>query len=169
MSIHLFSAEVGGYFAPVVGVPLADLGGVTIGAEPVLGAVDIVPQFGGGGILWELAFTHFLPHPRESIDRVGVDNLVEMVFLQIAEAMNDGKELADIVGALGCLIMEDTRTRGDIDALILHHAGIAAAGRIDGEGIEDGDIGGVGIGTDGGEAFVVDEEDVFTSFTSWTS
>ena len=52
--------------------------------------------------------------------------------------MNDGQKLADVVGAHGRLVVEHLLAGGYIYALILHHAGVAAAGGIDGKAVELG-------------------------------
>lgn len=164
----LFSAEVRRNLTPVVGVPLAYLGDVAVGAEPVLGAVDIVPQLGSAGVLGQLAFAYFLPYPRHGVDRVGIDNLVQVVFLEVGEAVDDGQELADIVGALFGAVVEDTGSRGDVDALVFHHARVAAAGSVDGQRVEHWCI--FCARFYGGHAVLVDDENTrSTRFSRYSS
>ena len=70
--------------------------------------------------------------------------------------MDDGQELADVVGALGGHVVEHLRAGGDVDALVLHHAGVAAAGRVDGQRIEHGRV--VGAGLHGGHTVVINKK-----------
>ena len=58
------------------------------------------------------------------------------MLLEVGKAVNDGKELADIIGTYGRLVVEQLLSGGDIDTLVFHHAGVAAAGGIDSKAVE---------------------------------
>ena len=138
MSIHLFSAEVGGYFAPVVGVPLADFGSVAVVLQPCFGTSDEVPDVVGLGRERQFGAAFFVFHPVDGNLRVAVDDLVEVVLFKVGEAVNYGKKLADIVSAHGQLVVEQLLAGGHVNALVLHYAGVPAAGGIHCQAVEFG-------------------------------
>ena len=78
---------------------------------------------------------------------------MHIVLLEVGKAVHNAEELAYVVGADRCLEVEELLTGGDVYALVFHHAGVAAAGGVDGQGVEHGRV--VGAGTDGGDAVFV--------------
>lgn len=61
-----------------------------------------------------------------------------MVLFEVGEAVDYGKEFADVVGSYRCFVVEELLAVGYIDALVFHHTRIAAAGSIDGQTVEFG-------------------------------
>ena len=61
-----------------------------------------------------------------------------MVLLEVGEAVDYGKEFAYVVCPQGCDEVEKLLACGNIDPLVFHRTGIAAAGGIDGDTVQLG-------------------------------
>ena len=133
---RLFAAKVGGYFPPQVGVPLEDGGGVGVVVEPCLGAANEVVEGCRLGVERQFGATLLGPYPALGGHRVGVERHADALLLEICQPVDYGKKLADIVGAEWRLEVEQLLPRSHMHSLILHHAGVAAAGGIHSEGVE---------------------------------
>lgn len=127
----LFSSKVGGNFTPVVGIPFAYFGGVSVGLQPRFGAANIVPQLDGLIVKFQFAAAFFAFDPVDGIDGVAIDNLLEVVLFEIGKSVDDGQELADIVGADGCFVVEYLLSVGDIYSLVFHDTWITTTGGVD--------------------------------------
>lgn len=139
VELWLFSAEVGWNFAPDFGVPLqyACVEGVCV--QPRFGAVY---QFEDGfvfGYGLQFCFAGACAHPCLCGDAVGIDDWhVQSSLFYQSECVHDGQKFADIVGSLfEWSEVEHLLSRVGHHAAVLHHAGVAAARRIDSDAIGD--------------------------------
>ena len=103
----------------------------------MFGTVDKIPQLVSLRVDGQLAFALFLTDPTDSVDRVAVDDLVEVMFFEISQAMDNSQELTYIISTQGTFEMEDLCARSHINALILHDARVTATSRVDSKAIED--------------------------------
>ena len=86
-------------------------------------------------ILYEFRPAQPLTHPFLTVDRIGIDGIVEFVFLLPCEAMHYGEELPYVVGAaFKHWAFEHLCACVDEHSTVFHLAGIARTRRIDGDG-----------------------------------
>ena len=83
IEVPLLSTEVGGYFAPVVGVPFAYFGGVGVVLQPCFGTADKVPDVVGLRGERQFGAALFVFYPVDGNFRVAVDVYVEVVLLEV--------------------------------------------------------------------------------------
>ena len=134
----LLAPEVGGYFAPMFGVPLEDGGGPSIVVEPLLSLAEHEEEFLVLGSASEFGLGMPFAQPCERGAAIGIEVPGEVVLLEVGEAEHEGEELTYIVGAgLVGSAMEDLGAGVGHDAPKLHEARIAGAGSIDCQGREE--------------------------------
>ncbi len=96
--VLFFATEVGGYFAPLVGVPFDDGVACGVGFEPIFGAFDEVEEDGVIGCGGDRGACVSVAHPCDCRAAVGVDgDVVSTELVEPSEGMDDGKEFADVV------------------------------------------------------------------------
>lgn len=122
----------------MVGVPLADFGGVGVVLQPGFGAADNVPERGGVGGEGQFGAALFVAYPVDGYFRVAVEYLLHVVLLEVGEAVDYGKEFAYVVCPQGCDEVEELLACGDVDPLVFHRPGIAAAGSVDRDTVQLG-------------------------------
>ena len=129
-------SEVGWYLAPFLGFPLEDRDGDIVGAKPILGTGDNLVELFGLWSALQLGLALFLGHPELGIHAITVDGLVgDASLCHQGKGMDDGKKLADIVGAVDRTIVENLCTSLKINALVFHWTGISGAGCIHSPGV----------------------------------
>ena len=102
-----------------------------MGAEPVFGTGDDLIELLGLRSALQLGLALLLVYPELGIHAVAVDYLVGNAFLgHQGEGVDDGEELADVVGAVDRTIVENLGTGLKVDALVFHRTGIAGTGGI---------------------------------------
>lgn len=122
----------------MVGVPLADFGGVGVVLQPGLGASYDAPELCGFGGEGQFGAALFVSYPVDGYFRVAVEYLLHVVLFEVGEAVDYGKEFAYVVCPQGCDEVEKLLASGDIDPLVFHRTRIAAAGGIDGDTVQLG-------------------------------
>ena len=141
----LFSAEVGGDFAPFFGVPLEDGVGEGVCGEPVVGTLKQVANHGILCIGDDCGAAMPSLHPSDGGAAVGIDGECGIFFVESGECVDDGEEFADVVRAgLPRAFAEDFRASLHVNAAIFHRSRVFRACGIDGDAVED-DVGEIGI------------------------
>ena len=131
-----FSSEVGWNLAPFLRIPFKDRHGDGVSAEPILGTGDDLIELLGLRSALQLGLALLLVYPELGIHAVAVDYLVGDAFLgHQSEGVDDGEELADVVGAVDRTIVENLCTSLKVNALIFHWTGISGAGCIHSPGV----------------------------------
>ena len=131
-----FSSEIGWNLAPFLRFPFKDRDGDGVGAEPVFGTGDDLIELLGLRSALQFGLALFLVYPELGIHADAVDYLVGNAFLSHqGEGVDDGEELADVVGAVDRTIVENLRTSLKINALVFHRTGISGAGCIHSPGV----------------------------------
>ena len=126
-----FSSEICRNLAPFLRFPFKDRDGDGVGAEPVFGTGDDLIELLGLRSALQFGLALLLVYPELGIHAVAVDYLVGNAFLgHQSEGVDDGEELADVVGAVDRTIVENLRTSLKINALVFHRTGISGAGCI---------------------------------------
>lgn len=129
----LLPAEVGRDFAPLACFPLDDGNMYGVLTEPQLGTGDDVVEAGGVGVALQLSLAMLLLNPEDGIVRVAVDDLVrDTLFLHECQRMDDGQKLPDVIRAVEWSEVEDRGSCREIDTLVLHRAGVAGTGGVNG-------------------------------------
>ena len=137
-----FSSEIGRNLAPFLCIPFHDRYGNRMGAEPVFGTGDDLIELLGLRCAKQLGLALLLVYPDLGIYAVAVDYLVgnALLFHQ-GEGVDDGEELADVVGAVDRTIVENLGAGLKVDALVFHRTRIAGTGSIYSPGIRRNFIG----------------------------
>ena len=137
-----FSSEIGRNLAPLLRFPFKDRNGDGVGAEPILGTGDDLIELLGLRSALQFGLALFLVYPELGIYAVAVDYLVGNAFLvHQGEGVDDGEELADVVGAVDRTIVENLGAGLKVDALVFHRTRIAGTGSIYSPGIRRNFIG----------------------------
>ena len=131
-----FSSEIGRNLAPLLRFPFKDRNGDGVGAEPILGTGDDLIELLGLRSALQFGLALLLAYPELGIHAVAIDYLVGNAFLvHQGEGVDDGEELADVVGAVDRTIVENLSSGLKIDALVFHRTRIAGTGSIYSPGI----------------------------------
>ena len=112
------------------GFPLDDGIVIDMRAEPELGTLYNLIKWFGLRVPLQFGLALFLVHPQNGVVTVAVYGLADALLLLQCQCMDNGKELSDVVCAVHWPETEHLLTGGQVDAAILHLAGIAAACRI---------------------------------------
>ena len=137
-----FSSEIGWNLAPLLRFPLKDRYGDGVAAEPVFGTGDDLIELFGLGSALQFGLALFLAYPELGIHAVAIDYLVGNALLcHQGEGVDDGEELADVVGAVDRTIVENLGAGLKVDALVFHRTRIAGTGCIYSPGIRRNFIG----------------------------
>ena len=131
-----FSSEIGRNLAPFLRFPFKDRNGDGVGAEPILGTGDDLIELLGLRSALQFGLALLLAYPELGIHAVAIDYLVGNALLcHQGEGVDDGEELADVVGAVDRTIVENLGAGLKIDALVFHRTRIAGTGSIYSPGI----------------------------------
>lgn len=107
--------------------------------EPVLGSFYHLEEIFVFLVPYKFCLTSFFSHPFLSVQGVGIDSVVEVVFLLPSEAVDYSEELPDIVcTTFKHRAFEQFLTGIDEDTSIFHFSGVAGAGGIDGDSVRQG-------------------------------
>ena len=137
-----FSSEIGRNLAPLLRFPFKDRNGDGVGAEPILGTGDDLIELLGLRSALQFGLALLLAYPELGIHAVAVDYLVGNALLcHQGEGVDDGEELADVVGAVDRTIVENLGAGLKVDALVFHRTRIAGTGCIYSPGIRRNFIG----------------------------
>ena len=129
-------SEVGWNLAPFLGFPLEDRDGDIVGAKPILGTGDNLVELFGLWSALQLGLALFLGQPELGIHAITVDGLVgDASLCHQGKGMDDGKKLADIVGAVDRTIVENLCASLKVDALVFHRTGVSRTSGIHCPGI----------------------------------
>ena len=130
-----FSSKIGRYLSPFLRWPLDD--GVSVGVlpQPLLRPFDKLVQSFALFITLQRGLTLFPLHPQLGVHAVTIDGHgVQPLLLQQGKTVYDGKELADVVCAPHWSIVIYPFSRALLHSPLLHLAGIARTGCINGNG-----------------------------------
>ena len=131
----LFASKIGRNLPPCFGVPFIDWCRPGVIVEPHLGFAHHEEEVLIGCVPFDFGFTALGAEPRESGDGIGIDDPIEVVFLDVCESEDEREELADVVRSLHKRsAVEDLGAGVGNDATKFHDARITAAGGIDGQG-----------------------------------
>ena len=110
----LFSSEVCGDLSPLPGFPFEYGGGIGVFAQPFLGTFYQLEKFFGLGVAGQFGLTFLLFHPVDGIGTVAVNGHIKASLLQQGKAMDNGKKLSDVIGAVYGAEVEDLLAAGDV-------------------------------------------------------
>ena len=137
-----FSSEIGRNLAPLLRFPFKDRNGDGVGAEPILGTGDDLIELLGLRSALQFGLALLLAYPELGIHAVAIDYLVGNALLcHQGEGVDDGEELADVVGAVDRTIVENLGAGLKVDALVSHRTRIAGTGCVYSPGIRRNFIG----------------------------
>lgn len=136
-----------------MGLPFEYGSVVGVGVKPLFGTLYDLPELLGLRGACQLGAALLLLDPEHRVDGIGIERRFgDVVLLDIGEAVDYGEELADVVGSHRCFVVEQLLTGVDVNPLIFHHSGVAAAGCIDGYGVEQRKFGEGNLGIYDGES-----------------
>ena len=131
-----FSSEIGRNLAPFLCIPFHDRYGNRMGAEPVFGTGNYLIEPLGLRSAKQLGLALLLVYPDLGIYAIAVDYLAGNALLcHQGEGVDDGEELADVVGAVDRTIVENLSAGLKVDALVFHRTRIAGTGGIHSPGV----------------------------------
>ena len=107
-----------------------------MGAEPVFGTGDDLIELLGLRSAKQLGLALLLVYPDLGIYAVAVDYLAGNALLcHQGEGVDDGEELADVVGAVDRTLVKNLGAGLKVDALVFHRTRISGTGSIYSPGI----------------------------------
>ena len=123
---RLFPAVIGGDFTPGLGLPFQHPVGVGVLHQPILRPGDQLEDRGVSIVLKEFGLALLDLHPLDGDGRIGVNGVVPAAFFAFRQRVDDGQELANVVGAIfeGPLA-EQFLARGGVHAVVFHRPGVA--------------------------------------------
>ena len=103
-----------------------------MGAQPLFRANNNIIKWLGLRCALQFCLALSLLNPQDGVVRVGVDGLrVQTPLPTKRQSMHNGQEFPDVVRAINGTKVEHPRTSRQINALVLHRAGITRAGGVD--------------------------------------
>ena len=130
----ILSSEISGNLAPFTGMPRLHPIRIGVGLQPLLGSLDNLMKLGCLLIALQRRATSFGSDPCSCRIAVGIDRKIHSHLLHQRQTMNNGKELADIIGAIDWTETENLLSRRDMHSPVFHPARIAATSSIHTEG-----------------------------------
>lgn len=128
---HLLPPEVGRYLPPSTRVPFADRGRIAIRLEPILCTTHDLQQSLGPGFTLQEGLAVLIPHPSHCRNAIRIYGNVEIMLLEEAKPVYQGKELSDIICPKLKAHPKDLSATIHHHAPILHYPRVARAGSID--------------------------------------
>ena len=132
--IAILSSEICGNLAPFTGHPCLHPIRIGVGLQPLLGSLYNLVKLCCLLITLQRRATSFFSDPCPCSIAVGIDRKSHSVLLHQCQTMYNGKELADIIGAIDWTETEHLLSRRDMYPPVFHPAWIATASSIHTEG-----------------------------------